>query len=69
MVEAEREKSVFMQTQIHNEVYFGREKVEAANMQNIENVPNILKKGIVRDPGDYSSINLNSILGVKMKHI
>lgn len=32
MVEAEREKSVFMQTQIHNEVYFGREKVEAANM-------------------------------------
>lgn len=38
-------------------------------MQNIENVPDILKKGIVRDLGNYSSINLNSILGVKMKQI
>lgn len=48
----EREKPVFMQTQTHNEVGFGREKVEAANMQNTENVPDILKKGIVRDPGN-----------------
>lgn len=38
-------------------------------MQNIENLLDSLKKGIARDPGNYSSINLNSILGVKMKQI
>lgn len=69
MVEAQRQKPVFMQTRIHNKVFFGQEKVEAANMQNIENVPDILKKGIVSDPGNYNFINLNSILGVKMKQI
>lgn len=58
-----------MQTRTHNKAFLGREKVEAANTQNIENVPDILKKGIVSDPGNYSSINLNSILGAKMKQI
>ena len=28
----------------HNEVVFERDKVKAANMQNIENVPEFLKK-------------------------
>lgn len=45
-------KACFHANTTHNEVVFGRENVEAAKMQNIENVPDILKKGIVRDPGN-----------------
>jgi len=68
----EKERGVcFHANMTHNNVFFERDKVEAANMQNTVNVPDmqITKKGIVSDTGNYSSINLNSILGVKMKQI
>lgn len=70
----EKERGVcFHANMTHNKVFFERDKVETANMQSTVNVPvcklQKKKKGIVSDTGNYSSINLNSILGVKMKQI